>query len=117
MSPKFFLETSPIYYVLTMHFKPLNIFQLTNSIYIHITRWLQLKMDFVSPPPPPPHQGDVGPLHFKNAYIKLPPLMLKYVCRIYDEDIIISKHCLFWSFFTSFYVQRLFIQIRFLKFV
>ncbi len=44
---KFFLETSPIYYVLTMHFKPLNIFQLTNSIYIHITRWLQQKLDFL----------------------------------------------------------------------
>jgi hypothetical protein len=35
---KLFLETSPIYYVLTMHFKPLKIFQLPNNIYIHITR-------------------------------------------------------------------------------
>jgi len=35
---KFFLETSPIYYVLTMHFKPLKIFQLPNSNYIHIRR-------------------------------------------------------------------------------
>jgi hypothetical protein len=40
---------------------------------------------------------------------------MKYVCRIYSEDIIISKRCLFLSFFTSFYVQRLFIQIRFLE--
>jgi hypothetical protein len=35
---KLFLETSPIYYVLTMYFKPLKIFQLPSSIYIHIRR-------------------------------------------------------------------------------
>jgi hypothetical protein len=35
---KFFLDTYPIYYVLTMHFKPLKIFQLPNGIYIHIRR-------------------------------------------------------------------------------
>ncbi len=35
---QFFLETSPIYYVLTMHFKPLKIFQFPNSIYIFIRR-------------------------------------------------------------------------------
>ncbi len=44
---KFFLDTYPIYYVLTMHFKPLKIFQLPNSIYIHIRRWLQQKLDFL----------------------------------------------------------------------
>ncbi len=30
-----------------MHFKPLKIFQLPNSIYIHIRRWLQQKLDLV----------------------------------------------------------------------
>ncbi len=30
-----------------MHFKPLKIFQLPNSIYIHIRRWLQQKLDFL----------------------------------------------------------------------
>ena len=55
-------------------------------------------------PLPPPPQGNVGPLHLKNAYIKLPTIILKYVCRIYSEDIIISKRCLFLIIFTSFYV-------------
>ncbi len=36
MFKKFFLDTYPIYYVLTMLFKPLKIFHLPNNIYIHI---------------------------------------------------------------------------------
>ena len=36
---KFFLDTSPIYYVLTMHFRPLKIFQLPNSIYIPLEHY------------------------------------------------------------------------------
>jgi hypothetical protein len=40
----------------------------------------------------------VSPLFLKKMwapYIKLLPIILKYVCRIYSEDIIISKRCLF----------------------
>ena len=42
--------------------------------------------------------------HIKNSYVELLPIILKYVCRIYSEDIIISKRCLFLIIFTSFYV-------------
>jgi hypothetical protein len=41
------LDTYPIYYVLRMYFKPLKIFQLPNSIYIHIRRREQQKLDFL----------------------------------------------------------------------
>ncbi len=50
---------------------------------------------FVSPPPPPTLKEMWAPYILKMHILKLPPVILKYVCRTYSEDIIISKRCLF----------------------
>ncbi len=60
---KFFLNTFPIYFVLTMHFKPLKIFQLPNSIYINIRRWLQQKIGFFA------FQVHFGPLKLRYSQL------------------------------------------------
>ncbi len=39
---------------------------------------------------PPPLKEMWAPYILKNTYIKLPTITLKYVCRIYSEDIIIT---------------------------
>ena len=44
---------------------------------------------------PPPPLKERWASYIKKSYVELLPIILKYVCRIYSEDIIISKRCLF----------------------